>query len=157
MARYELTRGINCRRYFTTTVEANSPEDAFEKGKALLAPEHAGLWSPDFARSDNHNSMGHVNDLLEPCSAAEEALCVYEPGGDIALDFTDIPNADEPASYAALLAFARRVANMVDVPDFDLMDDDRLESETAALRAMVGEARTVLGYSELNSPSAAGE
>lgn len=161
MPSYTATRGINCRRYFATSVTADSEAEALAKARELMDPEHAGKWFPDFERSNNAQSMGHIDDLLMPTEGADESLSIVDDDGEVKIDFTDIPNADEPASFADLLAFARRVARFTTPEDefaenqegYATADDmaadfdgDRLFGEYQAFMAMVREARTLLKF-----------
>lgn len=161
MPKFIAVRGINARRYFMAQVEAETPEAAFAAARVLLEPEHAGKWSPDFERSDKHNSMGHINDLLEPPTASEETLSITDASNEIHIDFTDIPNEVEPACYTDLLAFARRMARMTTPEDefaedpqgctdaeelVRYMDGDRLFGEYQAFMSMVREARALLKF-----------
>lgn len=66
----------------------------------------ADAWSP--------SRHGHkpADDLLDPTQGANETLSVVDEGDEVLIDFTDVPNADEPANFSALLAFVRRVADL---------------------------------------------
>lgn len=109
MPTFTITRGLNVRRYFDATIEADTPEQAFAIGEAMIRSGTADGWSA--------SKFGHapMDDLTEPTMGADEALCVHaidDLGGEPAIDFADVPNADEPAGYSALLNFARQVANL---------------------------------------------
>lgn len=161
MPNYTATRGINCRRYFATSVTADNEAEALAKARELMDPEHAGKWFPDFERSNNAQSMGHIDDLLMPTEGADESLSIVDDVGEVKIDFTDIPNADEPACFADLLAFARRVAR-VSTPEDEFADDpqgctdaeelvrymdgDRLFGEYLAFMDTVRKARALLKF-----------
>lgn len=161
MPKFIAVRGMNARRYWMTQIEADTAEAALTAARVLLEPEHAGKWSPDFQRSDNHNSMGHINDLLDPPTASEETVSITDETNEMHIDFTDIPNEMEPACYTDLLAFARRMAQMTtpqdefadnpqDYEDAEAlvadMSDERLGGEYQAFMSMVREARDLLKF-----------
>lgn len=161
MPKFIAVRGMNARRYWMTQVEADTPEAALTAARVLLETEHAGKWSPDYERSNNHQSMGHINDLLEPPIASEETVSITDETNEMHIDFTDIPNEMEPAHYSGLLAFARRMAQMItpedefadDPQDYEDaealvadMSDERLGGEYQTFMAMVREARDLLKF-----------
>lgn len=155
MPKFIATRGTNCRRYHDTMVTAATPKEAFEKAKALMGPKDALEWLP--------SRYGHIisDDLSEPYCVTEDALSIVDEGGEVQIDFTDVPNDVEPTSYGDLLAFARRMARMI-TPQDEFEDDprgfedaeglvadmsgDRLFSEYHIFMEMVREARALLKF-----------
>lgn len=138
MPEFIATRGTNCRRYFDTTVTAATPEEAFEKAKALMDTGCALAWLP--------SRYGHIisDDLSEPCCATEDALSIVDESGEVLIDFTDVPNDVEPASYGDLLAFAKRMARVA-TPEDELVSDPQ-GYDYHAFMAMAREARALLKF-----------
>ncbi len=138
MPEFIATRGTNCRRYFDAVVTAATPEEAFEKAKVLMGTESALEWTT--------SAYGHKvsDDLSEPCCVTEDALSIVDESGEVLIDFTDVPNDVEPASYGDLLAFARRMARMA-TPEDELVSDPQ-GYDYHAFMAMAREARALLKF-----------